>query len=87
MTKTTKKQALETYDTFHGVLRCLNGGTKEENERSAAHCYERLKEIADNATELISNPSKHLSNDEWLFSALSELPKKAWRFRVRYNLV
>ena len=85
--KTTKKQAAETYDKFHSILRCFNGGTTEENKRQSAHCYKRLAEVAAIAEEQIKNPSSHLAKDEWLFNSLKELPQKAWSFRVRYQIV
>lgn len=83
--KTTKKQAMQAYDDYFGVMRCLNGGTREENERMASHCYERLCAVAEGAAVLAANPSKRLSEDAWLTEALNEvIPNRLKSFRARY---
>lgn len=85
MSKTTKTQAKECYDSFFGCLRCYNGGTREENERSAAHCLARLEEEAAKAKALAANPSKLLRQDAWLWEALTvTIPARVESFRKRY---
>lgn len=85
MSKTTKAQAKNIYDKFFGVLRCFNGGTREENERMSAHCWERLQAVAAEAKELAANPNKHLQNDSWLMEALNEtIPARLQSYFERY---
>ena len=85
--KTTKGQAKEICDSFRGILHWLNGGTAEENERSAARCFEQLTVYANQAAEAVKNPGKLLLADDWRFNALSELPDRAKAFGERYGLV
>jgi len=85
--KTTKTKAIEIYDSFHGVIRCLNGGTAEENERSAQRCFERLTEIAAEAAEAAKNPSKRLADDDFYLEAIEGLPERAATFGARYGLI
>ena len=85
--KTTKTQAKNIYDSFFGILRCLNGGTVEENKRSARHCYDRLKEVAAEAEAAAANAGKLVKNDAWLWEALTEtIPARLESFRRRYNI-
>ena len=84
--KTTKTEAKRIYDSFHGVMRCLNGGTREENERNAPRCLERLSQIGVEATGAIDNAGKLLTGDERLYDMVSELPGKAVAFGERYGL-
>ena len=86
MAKSTKKQARNIYDSFHGALRCLNGGTVEENKRQSGHCYARLLEHVVEAEQVIANASKLLINDEWLFEAVNGLSVRAQQFADRYGL-
>lgn len=82
--KTTKKKARELYDEFHGVLRCLNGGTVEENNRNAKACLERLIPIAAEAARAIENPSKPLAEDMGWMELLSGIPARLERFKESY---
>ena len=84
--KTTKTEAKAIYDNFHGILRCLNGGTRDENERNAPRCFERLGEISKDAVSAVENAGKLVRNDEWLMTALTELPLKHKAFGDRYGL-
>lgn len=86
MAKSTKKQARNIYDSFHGTLRCLNGGTVEENKRQSEHCYARLLEHVAEAEHVIANAGKLLINDEWLFEAVNGLSVRAQQFAGRYGL-
>lgn len=70
--KATKNQARECYDHYFGILRCLNGGTRDENIRNAPHCRESLEPVIAIAKDLASNPSKLLAADAWLMRALTE---------------
>ena len=83
--KTTKKQAQEIYDNYMGVMRNLNGGTKAENEKMAARCFEMLREWAEAARAAAQNPSKKLMEDS-LLDMIRALPGKREAFGVRYNL-
>ena len=85
--KSTKKQASAIYDSFFNTLRNLNGGTAEENKRMAPRCLERLTEHAAVAAAIAANPNKHLSNDDWLFEAISiTIPARVKSFASRYSL-
>ena len=84
--KTTKTQAKEIYDNFHGILRCLNGGTGEENKRNAPRCFERISKVAEDSIIALENAGKLLRNDEWLFEALQSLPERARKFGEQYGL-
>ena len=84
--KTTKTEAKRIYDDFHGILRCLNGGTREENKRNAPRCFERLGEISKESVSAIENAGKLVKKDEWLMDALSGLPSKHKAFGERYDL-
>lgn len=86
MAKTTKAQARDAYDTFHNTLRHLNGGTTEENERSAPACYASLAAQMVHINTLIANPGKRLLDDDFLWPVLQKLPTRAEAFRVRYGL-
>jgi hypothetical protein len=83
--KTTKTEAKRIYDDFHGILRCLNGGTREENERNAPRCFERLGEISNESVDAVANAGKLVRNDEWLMEALTGLPLKYKAFGERYG--
>lgn len=79
--KFTKKQARECYDSFHGSLRCLNGGTRDENIRNAPRCRELLVKDMARAAEILASPSKLLAADAWLMDALSvSLPRSMAAF-------
>ena len=84
--KATKKLAMDIYEDYKAAKRCFNGGTRCENERMAPHCYKLLQEAAQRAEEAISNPSKRLKEDEWMWGTLNELTARAENFRVRYEL-
>ena len=71
-TKATKAQARACYDNYFGILRCLNGGTREENERSSDACRTELEKYVAEAKSLSSNPGKLLAADAWLMRALTE---------------
>jgi len=87
MKKTTKKQAREIYDRFHGVLLNLNGGTIKENEAMAEKCFEELKQWADKAEIAAENPSKPLRDDAQLFKMLKALPERRKAFGKRYGFI
>ena len=83
--KTTKTQAREIYDSFHAVLRNLNGGTAEENKRQAPRCFERLQEVAAQAAEAVENPAK-LFKSSWYWEALNvSIPDRLKSYAVRYG--
>jgi hypothetical protein len=83
--KTTKAQARACYDDYFGTLRCLNGGTREENIRMAPRCREELEKIVAKAAALAANPSKLLAADEWLMRALREdIPNNFAAFNRNY---
>lgn len=83
--KATKTAALACYDSFFGVLRCLNGGTSEENKRQAPACLEGLEKHAAEAKALAANPSKLLRADAWLWEALTvTIPARLESFRTCY---
>jgi hypothetical protein len=82
--KTTKTQARECYDSFHGTLRALHGGTVEENLRMAPRCLAELESFAAQAELLAGNPSKLLAADHWLLGSLREIPGRVAVFRSRY---
>ena len=85
MKKTTKKQALACYDNYFATFRCYVGGTREENERSAAGARAALTPIVQEAAELARNPSKLLREDVWTMRALSEnIPNSFAAFNERY---
>ena len=87
MRKATKSQAKKAYDSFYGVLYCLNGGTSEENEKMAAACYERLKQELEKIKLLTTNPGKLLRGDSWLWESLTiTIPNRVDSFAKKYNL-
>jgi hypothetical protein len=83
--KSTKSQALACYDAFFGSLRCLNGGTSEENKRQAPACLEALEKHAAEAAAIMANPNKALAGDKWLVENLTvTIPARVESFRARY---
>lgn len=83
--KTTKTLAKACYDNYFNTLRCFNGGTREENERSADRCRAEIRKYVDEAAALLRNPSKLLRADEWLMRALSEdIPNNFAAFNRNY---
>jgi hypothetical protein len=84
--KTTKSQARECYDSFFATLRNLNGGTTEENRRSAPRCLHELEQVAARASVLAASPSKALAADAWLMDFLAcTIHARLASFRSRYN--
>jgi hypothetical protein len=82
--KFTKTQARACYDAFHGALWCLNGGTREENERNAARCRELLAEQVEVSRQIVASPTKALASDEWLMERMRDLPARLARFDAQY---
>lgn len=83
--KATKAQALACYDSFFGTLRCLNGGTRDENEQNAPRCLALLERDAKLAAELAANPGKRLAADAWLMEALTvTIPGRVASFEAQY---
>ena len=86
MAKATKKQARDVYGKFFYTLHHLNGGTVDENLVQAKACYESLQIHAKEAAEIVANPNKRLSEDEWLMEALQvNIPFRMEAFRFRYG--
>lgn len=84
-TKATKMQAQACYDNYFGVLRCLNGGTREENERSSGRCRIELEKYVREAGAILRNPGKLLAQDARLMRALGEdIPNNFKAFCDRY---
>lgn len=83
--KATKKQARACYDGYFGTLRCLNGGTRDENERNAPRCRQELAPYVEEAARLAANPSKLLAADAWFMRALQEdIPNNFAAFNRQY---
>lgn len=84
--KTTKAQAQEIYGEWQAVLRNHCGGTREENERMAYHCHNRLVEVVGKAIEASKDPSKSLLNqrNSWILDNLKALPERLAKWEERF---
>lgn len=68
MSKATKAQVKERYDTFMWILRDFQGGTTSEQARpgAAQATLARLQAEADKLGVLMLNPSAAVIKDKWL---------------------
>ena len=83
--KTTITTAKNIVDSYNGLMRCYNGGTREENERAFNYLKERLKPIIENAKEVSKTPSKALLKNESLLELLKSLETSFKRFCEGYE--